>query len=321
MPIVHYNKKSYAVDDNNSLLDSLLEQGIDFPHSCKIGTCQSCLTQLVEGEVPPKAQVGLKSTLIAKNYFLACQCNPQGDMTIALPQEGDIDFAVHIIEMSKLSHNVLRVRLSTDKPECFRGGQYINLVTPENIIRSYSIANVPEEYIELHVKLVPNGLMSLWLTQYAKPLSALHIRGPMGDCFYHNPTHKSFPIVLAGTGTGLAPLIGITEDALKNGHKGKIILIHGVLNVADLYLHQALTALEKTQTNFTYVPCVLNENDTIEHASIEQVLVKNIKGIESEVQLFICGPEETTKKMKVKAFLAAVPSAAISSDSFISASA
>ena len=319
MPIVRYNKKCYSVDDDNSVLDVLLKNDIDFPYSCKIGTCHSCLTKLVDGEISPEAQQGLKPTLGAKNYFLACQCKPKSDITIALPEQDDTAILSKVIDLSKLNHNVLRVRLSIDDPAPFQAGQYINLITAENLIRSYSIANVPKEYIELHIKLIPDGLMSNYLTQRAQVGSPFHIRGPMGDCFDYNPKDKPFPIVLAGTGTGLAPLIGIANDALENKHSGKIILIHGGINETDLYQHETLTALQKTHINFSYIPCVLNESHSIRQASIDTVLLQKLEGIESKAHLFICGPEETTKKLKMKAFLAGVPSASIYSDSFIMA--
>lgn len=272
---------------------------------------------MVDGEPPLEAQKGLKPTLAGKKYFLACQCKPEKSIAISLPEQDDSATPSTIEELSKPTHNVLRVRLSIDNPDAFKAGQYINIVTPENLIRSYSIANVPKQYIELHVKLIPNGLMSQWLSQKAEVGSALHLRGPMGDCFYHNPERESFPIVLAGTGTGLAPLIGIAKDALENEHDGEITLIHGGVTDADLYLHDALKKLEETTLNFKYVPCILNGSHSIRQAAIDQVLVENLDSIMNEVQLFICGPEETTKKMKTKAFLAGVPSASIYSDAFI----
>lgn len=320
MTVIRYNNQSYLASSDETLLDTLLKHNIDFPHSCKIGTCQSCLTKLVDGEISPEAQNDLKPTLVAKNYFLACQCKPKSDITIALPDQSDTAISSKIIALSMLNHNVLQVRLSIDDPSLFKAGQYINLVTPNNIIRSYSIANVPKQYIDLHVKLMPEGLMSDWLSHRAKINTSVHIRGPMGDCFYHNPENSAFPIVLAGTGTGLAPLVGIAKNALENKHQGQIFLIHGGVCEADLYLHEALNQLQKEYTNFEYVPCVLHGSDTIKYVSmIDVALLEKLNNIQNDVQLFICGPEETTKKLKTKAFLSGVPSASIYSDSFITA--
>ncbi len=317
MSNICYDNQCYSVNDADTVLDTLLKHNVDYPHSCKTGTCQSCLTKLIDGEIAPEAQQGLKPTLLAQNYFLACQCRPKKNITIELPNQNDTSICSNIIKLSKLNHNVLQVWLSIDDPSFFKAGQYINLITPENLIRSYSIANAPSQYIELHVKLMPNGLMSNWLSQHAQVGSSIYIRGPIGNCFYHNPQNESFPIILAGTGTGLAPLIGIARDALENKHHGKIVLIHGGVDDADLYLHEELNVLQKEHFNFNYVPCVLKESHSIQQVSIDNILIQNLKGIAHDVRLFVCGPEETTKKMKVKAFLAGVPSSAIYSDAFL----
>ncbi len=317
MSSITLNKQSYTVEDNDSVLDTLLKNGVDYPHSCKIGTCQSCLTKLVDGTVSSESQHGLKPTLVAQNYFLACQCNPENNIVIARANENAVSTPSKIIKLSHLNANVLCVRLSIDNPNLFKAGQYINLVASDSLVRSYSIADIQSNYLELHVKLIPNGLMSHWLSTVAKIGTAAHIRGPLGECFYYNTDNETFPIVLAGTGTGLAPLIGIAQDALAHKHQGEIILIHGGVDETDLYLHDTLCAIQKAHSNFTYAPCVLHKSNGIEQASIDKILIKNLCGIMHEVQLFICGPTETTNKMKTEAFLAGVPSASIHSDAFI----
>lgn len=317
MSIIHYHNHSYSCDKGETVLDALLKHDVDFPYSCKIGTCQSCLTKLVDGKISPEAQKGLKPTLVAKNYFLACQCHPDSDITMAFPEEDETTTSSKIVALSMLNENVLCLQLAIENPDAFKAGQYINLITPENLVRSYSIANIPHQYLELHIKLIPHGLMSRWLTQEAKIGLAVSIRGPMGDCFYHNPNLESFPIVLAGTGTGLAPLIGITRDALAKEHDGEITLIHGGVHQADLYQHEILKALEQTHHHFHYVPCLLSQDEIARQASIDQVLIETLSGIASDTHLFLCGPEEITKKMKMKAFLAGVPSRSIYSDAFI----
>ena len=78
------------------------------------------------------------------------------------------------------------------------------------------------------------------------------IQGPSGNCFYL-PGQPDEPLLLAGTGTGLAPLYGIARDALTQGHCGPIWLFHGSLNPAGLYLQQELTDLAARHANFQYV--------------------------------------------------------------------
>ncbi|WP_156792733.1 hypothetical protein [Rickettsiella massiliensis] len=42
-----------------------------------------------------------------------------------------------------------------------------------------------------------------------------------------------------------------------------------------------------------------------------------LNGIESNARVFICGPEETTRRLKIKAFLAGVLSSSLYSDAFV----
>ncbi len=127
-------------------------------------------------------------------------------------------------------------------------------INPEGCRRSYSIANIPEEdgYIELHIKLIPKGCMSNWIKNAAHPGSKVHLQGPMGACFYVNPKHECFPLVLAGTGTGLAPLAAIVRVAIRQRHQGDITLIHGGVCAEDLYLDAELTRLAGQHEQLTY---------------------------------------------------------------------
>lgn len=72
------------MNKGENVLECLLRGGQRIPHSCKEGVCQSCIMKLADGEVPEKAQNGLKTTLKQQKYFLACQCYPVSDIEILL---------------------------------------------------------------------------------------------------------------------------------------------------------------------------------------------------------------------------------------------
>lgn len=79
-----YNNNFYTLNKGENVLECLLRGGQRIPHSCKEGVCQSCIMKLVDGEVPEKAQNGLKTTLKQQKYFLACQCYPASDIEVLL---------------------------------------------------------------------------------------------------------------------------------------------------------------------------------------------------------------------------------------------
>jgi ferredoxin len=59
-----------------SLVDTLLEAGVDVPHSCREGHCGSCVATLVEGEVDMAACDILEPDDLREGLILACQARP-----------------------------------------------------------------------------------------------------------------------------------------------------------------------------------------------------------------------------------------------------
>jgi NAD(P)H-flavin reductase/ferredoxin len=318
MALITFQEKSYDNNTDETVLDCLKRHEVDYPCACQSGVCQSCLAQLTSGTIEPSWQKGLKETLVAKNYFLACLAKPADDITLALPELDEVTTPGLIKQVTYFNHNVICVRLLVSYSEQWIPGQYVNLINPDGHRRSYSIANVPEEdgFVELHIKLIPDGIMSDWIKNTADSGCKVHLQGPIGDCFYTNSAKENFPIVLVGTGTGLAPLLAIARDAIRQNHKGKITLLHGGVYVEDLYLDEQLQQFAQQYGQLTYKGCVLNGDGLHQEASIDKALLKVLE-INTQARVYICGPEETTKKLKTTAFIAGVPSAFIYSDVFI----
>lgn len=317
MPSIQYQGVSYTLEAGESILDCLLRHGVDYPHSCQAGVCQSCLIKGT-GAIAHDWQEGIQDTLKAQGYFLACLAKPENEIALSSPLADDCEKKAEISELFLLTHNVMRVRLAVDDLNPWTPGQYLNLINPQGIIRSYSIANLPKQdgFIELHIKLQDQGAMGSWLKEKAKTHEKVKIRGPLGQCFYLNPQKLSYDILLAGTGTGLAPLIAIAKDALGQNHPGSITLIHGGVVDEDLYYVNELQNLAKQNADFRYEPCVLQGNGQYPIVPIDQKIVGHIKDPKS-LKVFVCGPKDTTNKLKMKAFLAGVPSSHILSDAFL----
>lgn len=134
-------------------------------------------------------------------------------------------------------------RLVVDPSFAYEPGQFLTLLRGDGLARSYSIASQPDdEHLELHVRLVPGGAMSGWLASPEALGAALQVRGPSGSCFYVKGRPEQ-PLLLAGTGTGLAPLWAIARAALAAGHTGPIRLFHGARSAAGLYFIDELSDL------------------------------------------------------------------------------
>ncbi len=320
---IFFQGESYSLQDGETVLECLLRNGKDVSYSCKNGVCQSCLMHSTQGEPTKESQLRLKDSLKAQNFFLACQCRPNQDMGIeTLNVEKEFTKGI-IYDKEMLCHNVVAIHIKPLADIEARPGQYINLMV-EGVVRSYSIANLSNKdgVITLHIRKIANGIVSSWAHDKAKTGDSVLLRGGMGDCFYLGTNNEnSFPILLAGTGTGLAPLEAIVLDALDHGHKGKIHIIHGGLKPSDLYHMEKLQSLADSYENLSYTPCVLNkENSVIDiyEGSLDAIVNSAVSTADKiNLRAYFCGAPEMVNLLKKNTFIAGVSSKHIFSDPFL----
>jgi CDP-4-dehydro-6-deoxyglucose reductase, E3 len=326
MPKLVLDKHCFELHDNESVLDCLLRNEQPIAYACKSGACQSCLCKAVQGMPGAKAQAGLKATLQAGGYALACQWVPQEDVEVRLPGADENAVVAHIHAVEALNADIVRLLLKLDTAAgefTCRPGQYLNLVNPDGVSRSYSVANDQRRdgYLEFHIANTQYGLFTRWLFKQAKAGDVLHVRGPAGDCFYVPDQEQQFPILLVGTGTGLAPLWGIANDALNHGHRGSLTLLQGGTLPKRLYLVDELSSLQKAHDNFQYRALVLQgagedpriqQGDILEHAlaSLDPAQLK-------QTRVFLCGAPEFVQDLRKRFFLKGVSSAHIHCDAFV----
>ena len=323
-----FNNKNYQPTGNESLLECLLRYDVQVDYSCKTGNCQSCMLKSTQGEIDKDAQKGLKSTAIEQGFFLACQQKAERIQAAELINQELIFSHARLVDKKLFSEDICQLIIEPVSPLYYHAGQFINLKNSQGIVRSYSIASIPSEqqFIELHVYKQANGVMSNWLFNEFTIGDNIDFQGPIGECFYTSE-NKNNPIILVGTGTGAAPLIGIVRDAIKSGHQGSILFYHGARSFSGLYLHDILSALDKEHSNFTYRPSVsrdhdliskLVENDSpikIELGRCNEIAMKEIKPT-AETTLYLCGNPDMVNKTRKKAFLAGIASKNIYIDAF-----
>jgi CDP-4-dehydro-6-deoxyglucose reductase len=317
MATIQYEERSFAVTAGETTLDCLLRNGVAVSHSCKAGACQSCMIKCTAGEIPESAQKSLKDTLRAQGYFLACSHKPASDITVSLAGS-DQRTQARICGLESLNSTVMRVRLQTDKPLDYFAGQFVGLFREDGLARSYSLASLPHENeLELHVRKIPGGAMSGWLHTAARLETPVWLQGPSGNCFY-TPGNTSEPLLLAGAGTGLAPLYGIARDALHQGHTGQVWLFHGALTPDGLYLTEELAALEKTYSNFHYVRSVLRDEGGCgaEVGELDKCILAKFKSL-AGWKGYVCGDPALVNLLRKKLFLGGMASKAIYADAFV----
>ena len=118
-------------------------------------------------------------------------------------------------QYTNLDPTVIKIllRLPPNAEFKFLPGQFIDIIGPKNVRRSYSIASTLEEHpgkLELLIRDYPNGLLSKYWFREAKVNDLLRFEGPLGT-FYLRETNNPNLIFLA-TGTGIAPIKSIIKE-------------------------------------------------------------------------------------------------------------
>lgn len=317
--MIIFQGQEYEREPQETVLDCLLRHGVDAPHSCRSGVCQTCLMQAVKGDPGENAQKGLKPSLVSQNYFLSCSCHSEQDLEIMLPNTQSFQFPSRVVSKDPLTNEITRIRLEKPSSFAYRPGQYLSLYNPDGVARSYSLASVPvlEPFLELHIRHVKKGLISEWVRQDLRSGDEVIIGQAIGNCFYVNDQNGQ-TLLLIGTGSGLAPLYGIVRDALHQGHTGKIKLYHGSGSVAGLYLMEELRVLARRHANFEYFPCVSQEapqDGMLSGRATDRALSDNPKM--SGWRAYICGNPEMVNATGRAVFLAGISLQEVYTDSFL----
>ncbi len=312
MSTLTYCDRHLALQPHESVLDCLLRNGEALPYACKAGMCQACLVRAVDCEATEESRKWIKPALQAKGYTLACQWVPATSVAAEPPQLADFAIESVITTLTALNNHVLRVRLQlADRSRLFacRPGQYVSATNPLGCVRAYSTANdlAEEGELELHIGRTSHGEWSGWLFTAARPGDRIYLSGPHGTCHYDPREDAGQPLLLAGTGTGLAPLYGIVRDALRQGHTAPIRLYHGGRRVDTLYLAEELRVLAERHANFTYHPCVIDavsNRADLRQGRLEQILREDQTALDlRNARIFLCGTPDLVHLLRKRLYL------------------
>lgn len=307
--------RCHTLDPEETVLGALLRQGEEVPYSCRSGVCRSCLLQARQGQPPLSSQKALRDTLRAQGYFLSCIAIPSEDLVVQLPQAGVVGHTIgRLITREPLAPAIYRLVFQQEEAFSFQAGQFVTIRRPDGLRRSYSLAAPPhaEGLLELHVRQLPGGVVSHWLCQELELGAPLDLFGPEGSAFYL-PGEPQCPLLLIGTGTGLAPLFGIVRSALAQGHTGPIHLYHGSRNADGLYLQEALNTLSQLHPNLRYTPCT---SATGPRADV-RALAEHPRM--AGYRVYLCGHPEMVKSAQRSAFLQGASLSRIYTDPFVRA--
>lgn len=318
----------FTVDDEEVLLDAGLRQGIALPYGCRGGSCGSCAATLLQGEssYPDGEPMGLAAYDRDQGRVFLCQAVAHSDLLFDCPQVGveqDIEvkiLPVRVEGMRKLNHDVMELTLKLPASERlrFKAGQYIDILWRGGKRRGFSLANAPynDQYLELHIRQVPDGQFTTHVFEHIKPKALLRIEGPLGS-FYVRDSER--PLILMGGGTGLAPLKGMLEQMKEQGFTRPVALYWGVRAREDLYLDTLLSDWASRYAALSYIPVLSEPGDAADWTGrigwVHEAVLADVADL-AAYDVYMSGPPAMIQAGR-SAFLAAgLPDAQMFSDSF-----
>ena len=312
MSTLTLNGQTYVVHDEENVLDALLRNNIAIAHGCRAGACHACMLIAKPEQIPDDCQHGLSNERIQQGYFLSCRCEPEQDMALQLPDLRDEKHRATVTDKTLLNPRTLRLRL-----QCrlrWRAGQYITLWLNDNTARCYSIASVAslEDFIELHVRIYPDGAVSPRLLDTVALSDELMVQGPFGECVYDNKQGQQ-RLLLIASGTGLAPLLGLARDALQQHHRGPIDLLFSSKHASDFYALDTLQKLQECHPQFSYS---LASDDAHNTETWQQQLQSNFAELRAS-RVYICGGEDFVRQARKQCFMQGATGRDIVCEAFI----
>jgi CDP-4-dehydro-6-deoxyglucose reductase len=319
------NGREFSATAGGSLVDAALSAGISLPHSCKTGRCSTCKCKVLQGETTAlQTEIGLTYAEKAEGWILSCVRSAQTDVTLEVEDLGNVvlppskTLPCRIKNIDKLATDVIRVILRLPPTADFRSipGQYIDVIGPGRVRRSYSLANAntADKTLELHIRSVDGGVMSDYWFKQAKPNDLLRFNGPLGTFFLRNLANLN--LIFLATGTGIAPVKAMLESLIHIApeHSPQSVTVFwGGRTVEDLYFDpQAIPAGQR------FVPVLSRASAGWSGVSghVQNALLSRHPDLASTV-VYACGSDAMIRSAKASLLAAGLPDNRFFADAFL----
>lgn len=241
--------KTVECSSGDTVLTALERAGYALPNNCRAGACGECKVKVLAGAFDQGTVLDMALTPEerAQGYGLMCMAKPLEDgieiewgtadaRPKLFPPREDALFVV--TDKRLLTPRVAELRLRPlGKPLRYWPGQYVMLGDPRAGIaaRAYSISNAPRPDGELVLQIarMDGGVTSGWVHETLAAGDSIKLSGPYGT-FIGDPAVES-PILCLAAGTGLAPILALTEAAMRRGFRQPVMLLVSARTHEDIY--------------------------------------------------------------------------------------
>jgi CDP-4-dehydro-6-deoxyglucose reductase len=317
--------KAFSQSAGQTLLDAAAKSAIGLPYSCKTGRCCTCKCKVISGQsFATVDELGLTSEEKAQGFILSCVRSALTDMLIDVEDLGDRVIPEikmlpsRISSLERLAPDVLNVKLRfpPNTSFFFLVGQYVDVIGPSGIRRSYSVANAPasDNQLEFHIRAVQSGAMSKYWFDQAKVNDLLRINGPFGSFFIRPLT--GLHLVFLATGTGIAPVKAMLEQLVTaplDNQPLSATLYWGGRETQDLYADPS-----QWNPSLRYVPVLSRAFDdwTGARGYVQHSLLSDKPYLANTV-VYACGSDAMILSAKAELTQAGLPTNRFYSDAFV----
>jgi CDP-4-dehydro-6-deoxyglucose reductase len=292
----------FPAEDAQTLLEAALDAGLHIPYGCRNGACGACKVKVMAGEVDHGAALdhALTPEDRAQGFALTCCAKARSDVTVECREASlgsEIPVRTMPVRVEKLERvasdvMIMKLRLPASERLQFIAGQYVQFLLPDGGRRAFSLANAPQddEFLEVHLRLVPGGKFTEYAFNSMQEKQILRIEGPHGS--FQLDEFSTRPIIFLAGGTGFAPVKSIVEHTLHNRIHRPMIVYWGARDRSGLYLPELPQRWEAEHSHIRYVP-VLSDATAADawegrRGLVHQAVLEDIGDL-SGFQVYACG--------------------------------
>lgn len=311
---------------SSTILDAALDNGVLMPYSCKTGRCSACKCKVMRGQTSLLFnETGLSAAEQAEGWILSCARAADTDVELQVEDQRGvvmppcITVPCRIHALHTLSGDVMQIMLRLPPASDFKfiPGQYIQIIGPGGIRRSYSLANFSrnEKLLELHIREVYGGVMSSYWFGQAKVNDLLRLNGPLGTFFLRET--KDVDLVFLATGTGIAPVKAMLESMdvvlVSDLQPRSVTVLWGGRTKEDLYLD-----FSSIRICHRYIPVLSRAGVDWDGARghVQNVLLSLQPNL-GNAAIYACGADIMIKEAKLSLLAAGLPENRFYSDAFV----
>ncbi|MBK7642364.1 MAG: ferredoxin--NADP reductase [Planctomycetes bacterium] len=229
--------------------------------------------------------------------------------------ESELNATVLARELVSETVFLLRVKPDESDPPRFLPGQFVQAGVPIQTLakdgsgvmrlrlqkRSYSLASAPGDPkgYELCLALVDQGRLTPALHKLEAGARLYLDTRPLGR-FTLEGLPPERDLVLVATGTGVAPYVAMRRAYAGKSRWRRMVIVHGVRQVADLVYRKELEEAARKDPAFVYLPIVSREKDPARwsglagrvHQMLEAKRMKELAQLEftpKSASVLLCG--------------------------------